>query len=537
MTKKALVPLANSPIAVRETELSKAALRKIGKELIDADVKDPFTLTDDLHDLAERARELNDGRETNEVELSAILHKLAEQRAYLQHNYSNLSEYAEGELSISGPKARAMVSNWQQFLELGLKPGILAGAQGVMFGKFKLLSRAISDGAIDKKNIAEWLPLLRKGGEGAATRSIIETRLRELRVNPENPEKAAADKRFSFKLGGDEAPGFVETLEVFKESCKVESDGAAIFRALTLAAAATIEDAAKQTTVMGLTGLINMMARLAPVVPIMYSTANDATHDKLGVHVVNKVYGSFRTDKNLGSFCLAANRAAAAETLGIPVDSVREFDLILSPELMPEVQFEGGLIRDVVVQDATAEESGDDSDSEPVVQETVVANITENDVNKQVTYNLKDKDGKITQSTGTISEVEMSAQIVRVKAGRGRPRSVPFAAVITVGDDAPTPKAADDAPKKRGRKPKSSTTIDLNVEVEEAVKNLEKNREEVQRIGAELVEQGKNNLAGEIKPHFEAALSHASAAGWEGAEQKALAMHSTAMFCKKLAKS
>ena len=170
--------------------------------------------------------------------------------------------------------------------------------------------------------------------------------------------------------------------------------------------------------------------------------------------------------------------------------------------------------------------------------------ITESDINKSVSYSIKEKDGTVKQASGTISEVDLANQIARVKAGRGRPRAVPFAAIISVGEEArpaPAPKKAEGpaetpAPKRRGRPPKAAkTSVDIDIPAAKAVKVMDANLAEIQRIGASLAAAGK--AADVIKTHYEEALSHATASGYEGDERKALAAHSTLQFCKKLAES
>lgn len=520
--------VAKSPDANRELELSKAALREIGQEILTSKGQAPFKLPEKVDALIERAKNLNSARQGDEIELSAILHKMEEDRVYLQFNYKSLSDYADGELRIAGSTARSMISNWRMFLDLGLDPKILSGPQGVMFSKFKLLSKAIRTKQITPANIAEWLPLIRKDGPGAAPRKVIETQVDNLTATA--GEDAVVSKRFSFALRPEEAVGFLDTLEVLKESYGVESDGQAIFQAVIATAAAQIEDAAKQATCIGLIGLSNMMARLAPVTPIMYSEDPNVSFNNLGVHVVSKVYAVFRADKNVSNFCLAPNKAAAADALSVSESSVREFDLVISSELKSEATYEGGLI----------------SEEEPEIISEGDSNmtITESDINKSVSYNIKEKDGTVKQASGTISEVDLANQIARVKAGRGRPRAVPFAAIISVGDGArpaPAPKKAEGpaetpAPKRRGRPPKAAkTSVDIDISAAKAVKTMDANLAEIQRIGASLAAAGKP--ADVIKTHYEEALSHATASGYEGDERKALAAHSTLQFCKKLAES
>lgn len=513
---KNAAPVAGSPAAEREQALTQAAMREIGADLINTNAPASFTIPAAVPELVSRAKQLNNERESDEVELSAILHKMAEDRIYAQFSYSSLGEYAESELEISGSKAREMAGMWQKFIELGLKPNILSGRTGVMFSKFKMLGPAIADGKINKDNIAEWIPLTRRTGDGAATRSIIEARVRELRVSPDGTDNPTAEKRFSFNLPADQAAGFLATLESLKEAWNAPTDGAAIHRAITAAAAAAIEGSTKQTEVIGLIGLSNMMARLAPVAPVMVALDESLTFDNLGVHCIDRVYGSFRTDKNPGRFCLASSKASAAALLGIPEDSVREFKLALAPELMPTVAYTGGLIKEtpeiIPVNKVTSNTSG----------------IKATDLNRAVNYR---SEGEV--RSGTIAEVDFENEQLKVKSGRGRPRSVPFGDVISVSDEAP----ASSTPEVTGKRAKKSSpefAIDISENVETACANLDTNRKAIELAGTKLVEVGQGDKASLIQPHYKEASAQAAAVGFDLDQRKALAASSTARFCERL---
>ena len=447
MKKKAV---AGSPAAKRDEALTEQALAQIGEELKASAKEAPFVIPETVEKVIERARELNKARDEEEVELSALLHKLEADRTYNQYECANLSEFAVQHLDMSGSKARALSAAWSHFLNLGLKPEILGGKEGVSFVKFKLLLPCVTRDVINKDNVAEWLPLIKKEGKTALTRQAIESKVKTLTAKAQT-EESDDDKlvRVSFMLRGSLSEPFRQLIEMYKEATGVSSDGEAIFHGMNAASASIVDRAQGQATIGGIVNLMDMIARLAPVSPLIYSDDPGITLDTIGVPVINKVYYS-SSWKVSPTMCLATDLATAAKFMKVDESEVRVFSLTVSPELKPQVK-SADLTSAVAADDVSKTDQSNEDDTMTNRNYTGPAKVTLEDVDKTITFTADD--GK--QMTGVVASVKPERGYVFVKGHRGRPKAVKFENVVSLraeADIAPEKKK----PGRRGRPAKNA---------------------------------------------------------------------------------
>jgi hypothetical protein len=450
MKKKSV---AGSPAAKRDEALTEQALAQLGEELKASAKEAPFVIPETVEKVIERARELNKARDEEEVELSALLHKLEADRTYNQYECANLSEFAVQHLDMSGSKARALSAAWSHFLNLGLKPEILGGKDGVSFVKFKLLLPCITRDVINKDNVAEWLPLIKKEGKTALTRQAIESKIKTLTAKAQTDE-SDDDKlvRVSFMLRGSLSEPFRQLIEMYKEATGVSSDGEAIFHGMNAASASIVERAQGQASIGGIINLMNMISRLASVAPLIYSDDPGITLDTIGVPVINKVY--YAQSWKVGTaMCLATDISAAAKFMQVDKSEVRVFSLALSPELKPQIV--SADMTSGVAADGEAEATQSNEDDTDMTNRNYSGpnKVTLDDVNKTIVFTLDG--GK--EMTGVIASVKPERGYVFVKGHRGRPKAVKFEDVVSIraeADIAPEKKK----PGRRGRPAKNAET-------------------------------------------------------------------------------
>jgi len=440
--RRARTAVAGSPAAKRDEALTEKALAEIGETMSATAAEAPFVIPNSTEKIIERAKELNKARDEEEVELSALLHKLEADRTYNQFECANLSEFAIQYLDMSGSKARSLSSAWSHFLNLGLKPEILGGKDAVSFVKFKLLLPAVSRNVIDKDNIAEWLPLIKKDGKTALTRQAVESKVKALTAKAQT-EAADEDKliRVSFMIRGSLAEPFHQLIETYKEATGVTSDGEAIFHGMNAAAASVIDRAPGQATIGGITNLVDMIARLAPVVPIIYSNDPGITLDTIGVPVVNKVYYSSSWKAN-PAMCVASDLSTAAKFLQVDSSEVRVFSLTVSPELKPQIK--SADLVSVTEKDSAPETQPDEGADMTNRNYSGPSKVTLDDVNKTIVFTSDD--GK--EMTGVVASVKPERGYVFVKGHRGRPKAVKFENVVSLRAEA----TIDESKKKPGRR-------------------------------------------------------------------------------------
>jgi hypothetical protein len=491
---------------------------------------DPFKIPEEPAKIIERARELNTQRDEEELELSVLLDRVETDKLYLSRGYKSLAEYAEKELDIGGSKARQMSANYGSFVKLGLRLGLLGGPEGVSFSKFKVIVSAVNKELITSKSVVEWLPLLKKSGRGALTRGLLEEHIKALAQTSEVP--ADVERRLSFAVPAEMYQPMLNAINTFREAAGIESDGAAITRALALAASAHIEDGSKTAASMGLLGLREMMAQMAPVTPIFFSNDSTASFDNLGVHPINKVYAGVSansSNKDWGTFCLAPSKAAAAKLLGIAESAVREFDLTISPELLPTTRhIAAAAATEPVIAEADKPKASAPAAPKPVAP----AKFTAEHIGRLVEFT---KDGVVAK--GTLMRIDSEKEVAHISKGKGRPTTVGFTDV-RLFDGAPTETVYSAAPVSAPavKLPEAAAIdlsgLDMGVEIPPFdIADHAKMFAFLQKAGTLIVKTGAQ---ADIKSFFDHVLVSASATGAENPRGQAL--HSTIRYACAVAK-
>ena len=519
--KKSKNAVAGSPAAKRDEELTEKALSQLGEEIQNTATEAPFVIPETVEKVIERAKELNKARDEEEVELSALLYKLEADRTYNQYECANLSEFAIQHLDMSGSKARSLSAAWGHFLNLGLKPEILGSKGGVSFVKFKLLLPCITRDVINKGNVSEWLPLIKKEGATALTRQAIESKVKTLTAKAQSNE-ADDDKlvRVSIMLRGSLSEPFRQLIEMYKEATGVASDGEAVFHGMNAASAAVVDRARGQATVGGIVNLMDMIARLAPVAPIIFSDDPGITLDTIGVPVINKVYYVAQSDIGAG-FCLAPDIQSAAKFMKVAESAVRVFPLHVSPELKPTVKPE--LATETPADDSTQTDSEDDMTNRNY---TGPSKVTLDDVNKTIVFTLE---GSNEQMTGVVASVKPERGYVYVKGHRGRPKAVKFENVVSLREEA----TIDESKKKPGRRGRPSKKAEQETpETASAGNGAEDIRTTLRNLAEARVKaltaQGQGETAAEFASNLRAVVRDATDAAKsqglspEGAELRGL---------------
>lgn len=372
--------VVGSPEADR---LDKETLRALGTAMVSAKGRAPFSIPKKTDEVVKRAQVLNNSRDGAEIELSAMLHAIDENRSWAEYGMSDMAEFAESKLEISPSKARTLANHYRHFVNLGLKPQLFSGENAVNFSKFKQIVKAVNLGLIDKASIVEWLPKLKSGGEGSTTTSRLNADIKAL-VNSASPEDlTGADpiKKFSLMMKQSELAGFDAVLNTYMEALGTDDASAALSQALMQAASNAIADDQGVSTFKGVAKMMAALATQAPVIPVMIPLSDDYNYDNLGCNPARKIYGNF-TDGGV-KFCLAASREAAAAHLNLADSAIREFDFSVSPELCPSAEYAGLPETFEKTDTVEVEESPKETIEAPASEEAPIIEETSNNVDHQ----------------------------------------------------------------------------------------------------------------------------------------------------------
>lgn len=425
-------PVSRSPVAEKEIALTKSALKKIGKEMLEARGRAPFSIPKKADEIISRATTLNGERDAGEMELSALLHAAQEMNLHTVEGFANLSELAQERMGISGSKARTLANNYGYFTSLGLEPKLFSGKNAISYSKFKELIKGIKAEVITSRNILEWLPLLTNSGPTALSLRDIQKRVKEtlMKAGGEDGEDQVTMKKFAFEVPSDQLETYADILETLKESLGVDSDSAAILRSLQSTASANIEGAEGQVAYMGLSGLRKMMAGTAPVIPVIIPDDENVTFDTVGVPVVPTLYFAMKATNP--EACFATSKEAAAKALGVASSSVREMNFVVAEDIREGLPKFQGQFKTGDVDLDEVEEVDPEALVEEEVEEVDAYEIDESWVGTTVTATYKDE-----EIEGEIVKVNEDDGIVSIKVpgARGRPKNVAFADVIDVVED------------------------------------------------------------------------------------------------------
>lgn len=553
--KKGKDPVAGSPAAKTDDRLTRAALKKIGEDMMSKKGRAPFSIPKSVADATRRAKELNNARDTEEVELSALLWTLQEKGAHADAAYSTMSEFCDKELEISPTKARTLVGNWNWFMQLGLHPAILSGPQGLSFSKFKLLKKALNAGHITHKNVAEWVPLVRKAGPGALTRTQLDSEVKTFLSKKAGKGEDPGDdpmQTFKFQLRRSEAEGFEESLDAFKDARGIESDGQAVFQALDLAASSNISDGGKAATAMGMVGLTNMMARVAPVVPIIHSLDDTFDFETLGVHPVQRIYASFKTkggSEGWGAFILASSKESAAKVLGVKPDAIRAFEFAIAPELVPEAKYAAPKAQETEPDPEPAKTPDPESETEPEADPEAAP---AGDGGKGFTFSEEDVDStylvcdyKGDEIDALVVGVNVDEEILQVKEAdiekdgwpvKGRKKAIKWSDVVRLHEEAEEEPEEEEEEEPEAEGDEFDLTDAAPKVPEFDVNDVKGMMAEVNRLGT-MIKKKKAAEAKKINTKNAALTKEAKADHGDDADVKGIVLQKLVPYCYELAQA
>lgn len=453
-----------------------AALRELGTSMMAKfeTSRAAFGLPRGVQDQAAKIRELVGARTSDEAFLSCLLASLQDDATVLVTlrpagggAYENFNDLADRGLNISPSRARALAANWKMFVAVGLSAKAL-GPNGVDFAKFKELRPLYEAGLLKTAaQLRTWLPLIAVSGPAVLTTTALVARIRTEMANARTAgttdESAAKAARFGFMLTSDQVGPMRELLDHYKAATGIEGDGMCVFQAVQEAMAARVMDAPGVGTTVNLTGLMNSVARIAPVIPICIPTVPAAAMADVTTPMVRQAYGTF--EQGQLRMCLSASIEAAASHFGVAVADVKAFPLTVAEDLLPEATHPVEATRQALVQADVPEEV-----QKTIVPDTFTFDLS--DVRRPVRY----VDGKGKEHFGVVAEVHVESSTLSVKpaadatgaAAPGRARVIAFADVREYFDPLPEPTPTTEAPKKRRAKKTEATAEAAPVAAEAA---------------------------------------------------------------------
>lgn len=485
--------LPGSPAAEQDKKLTRKALGELGDEIINRKGRAPFAIPKDPKDITTRATDLNTARDSGEVELSALLYVIRggpgrEAPLYTAEGFDTFEEYCEKKLDISSSKGRTLATNWEMFTEtLGLPPHVL---RVVSFNKFKLLVAAVKAGHINNSNVREWLPLLQNDGPTALSRPELEKQVKDFMAKREGSGKEDDKdpmRAFRINFRQSEIDGFIETLANYKENVGLESDSEAVQQALDFAASNAISDSGKVAMGTGIVGLVNMIARMANVTPILVSNDEENFNfETMGLHPASRIFCVIDTRGESGEWgrmCIAGSKEAAAAHLGVKVTAIREFQFSVAEDIRPTAQYLAASVSEIVEpeetqlsfsddeEDSEAEslaEAGDDVD---VAREDVSFSFTDENIGDFIRCAYKDE-GEI---DAEIISVNVEDEVLKIKQvdenweATGRAKAIAFSDVreIYEFDDEEDEVEASAEESESGEEEAEDESLDLSISADE----------------------------------------------------------------------
>ena len=326
------------PGSPADLQASRKELIAAGRELIKKSKSSKgLDIPKNLDEMVSRIKDVSGSRDVMEIELSAMLCRIDDDKAWVSYGHKDLASFAENELSMSPSKARTMANNFRHFVNLGLDDRLLASGN-INFSKFKMLIKPINLGLITSDNIEEWLPRIANSGPHVLPTGRLTAEVRAL-LSSDAVVASDPVMKFSVMMRTSEVEGFDSLLNAYCESLGTDDVSEALIHALSVAASDAVADDQAVAAFRGVKNMVGAIAKVAPVVPVLVPTSGDYDFDNLGCNPVKKIYGDFVHGSPV--FCLAASPESAATHLGIELKAVREFDFSISPELLPATGFSG----------------------------------------------------------------------------------------------------------------------------------------------------------------------------------------------------
>lgn len=462
-TSKNVVAVVESD-AAKEIEIASGRERaRIGRQMIESATRAPFALPKSPEAVKTRLAELGASREDETAEMAALLNEAVRLDLPKTEGFKSVGEFAETRYGIGASKARGLVAAFRQFTELGLTPKLLGGRQGVSFNKFMTLMPAVRAEVVTPKNVAEWLPLLRREGPGALPQGRLKEEVTGAIVARAAADPAQSRVTLSISLARDTLVSATTMLSTLRQVASLPNDEAALMLALSAALGQYGTDFGAGAATIGLRTLREMGAAFGLVTPVYVAENDGATEHNVGTPVARSVF--VRGEEA----CLAASRAEAAAMLG---GAVTEARLTVAPSFLPPTTVQRRAAAERLAQ-AEQELAGDAIDAVGTPPDETSADVgasasveaapptetpTETpalmlDAGTRVVVTAEDGGP---ERSGTVLRVENG--VVRVSFGRGRPAEVPRHRVRAAAADEPAPLPAPEAPK---RQRKASTAADV----------------------------------------------------------------------------
>jgi len=340
--------------AIERTTYTNAHL--ITKDLV------PLPFDTDMAALArlDRCIDLQNARGSQTAELACHLFNLRE-GAWVEASApvgslpaaENFQQVVDTRLNMSPAKANKLASQWASFLTLGLHSGVLSR---VVWDRLCELGPGIRAGVIDEGNITEWLPLCEPLGQPYALRSIDLQRAVKEAILESDPDSGGSDptlermRTVRITMTEADCELYLSFQELLKRAASQNddanfwpTDGRVVVEALAAQTAQIAEGDDTCWRHVGLARIKELVERICPGVSAVFvAPPNDPNYAEthIGSYTVHAVYQGFAVGpggEEQICFVVATGPAEAAATLGISVDTIREFPLQVSDFLKTRV--------------------------------------------------------------------------------------------------------------------------------------------------------------------------------------------------------
>jgi hypothetical protein len=349
-------PMAKSKVEeeVSATQLAavQRKVRALGKLMLDTPGKAPFNIPATPAKIEERLGDVIKDNDAGVAETALLLYEM-------QHKYpkflatsgaATVEEWASARFMVGEKRVKSLLAQASLFYSVGLERGHLGGKYPIAFSKFRLITSAITDGLITKKNIHDVLPFIAREGEFARSVDRVSKDVRQLYKNALDKKalsekKQEKEKKVAITVPEGCALSMQKLLDAYAETRGLKGFGEAVYDAVQTAAA--FHSSGNIGRIGGMVNLRNTMATLYPVVPIMFTDDPGLSSEDVGLPVVSKVFVvvGVEDDRDFQAV-VALDAADAAAHFGVPVTRVREWKLSVTKQIRPAVTY-----NDLVAED------------------------------------------------------------------------------------------------------------------------------------------------------------------------------------------
>ena len=262
----------------------------------------------------------------------------------------SFEQVADMRLNMNPAKANQLAGQWAMLLSLSLNPAVL---RHVVWDRLVELSPGVRAGAIHEDNISEWLPFCEPLGHPHALRSADLKRRVQQAIQDMNDEEdeglepgEAKYRELKLRLTQPQLDLYYSYQELLKraasgtdDSDRWPTDGDVMIEALVAASSHLTEGADDAWRAVGLMRLKEAAERCCPGVSAVFVAPDgdpNYMQEHIGLPSVHAVYQAYSQDED-GSdtlrYVLATSLAEAADTLGVPEDTIRAFPIAVSGPL------------------------------------------------------------------------------------------------------------------------------------------------------------------------------------------------------------